>query len=116
MCYHETIIGREGFLTNSLLFIIIFIPSPDEHLLRTSLEDDGEGFFIALFVRKADHKSNKLPGNEQGASPRTTKINKSLSKKKLPVIYFFSNKFRMFLCSAALSKQMSHKSKDTKKF
>lgn len=71
-----------------------------EHLLRTSLEEDGEGFFIALFTRKTDQKPNK-------ASAPTCKTKPS-SKKKVPVSYFFRNKFKMFLYSPALKKRTSH--------
>lgn len=85
----------------------------DEHLLRTSLEEDGEGFFIALFTRKADQqKSQELSENQEGAASAETSYSKPPSEKKMkkvPVSYFFTNSFRMFLYSSALKKRKSHK-------
>ncbi|XP_044952372.1 25S rRNA (cytosine-C(5))-methyltransferase NSUN5 isoform X2 [Hordeum vulgare subsp. vulgare] len=44
-----------------------------EHLLRTDPEDDLEGFFIALFVRKAAAADALEPSNTGGALPRKRK-------------------------------------------
>ncbi|KAL3497451.1 hypothetical protein ACH5RR_040183 [Cinchona calisaya] len=72
-----------------------------QHLLRTDLIEDGEGFFIALFTRKADH--NRVETAEEiregFSSRRYTK------KKKKPVNYFFNKKFRMLLHPPFLMRQ-----------
>lgn len=76
----------------------------DEHLIRTSLEEDGEGFFIALFVRETAAPTNgrnpEEAGKIAGASADIIHKTRCLGKKKKMKSYFFSNMLRMLLYSS----------------
>ncbi|XP_027085362.1 25S rRNA (cytosine-C(5))-methyltransferase NSUN5 isoform X7 [Coffea arabica] len=65
-----------------------------QHLLRTDLVEDGEGFFIALFVRKADKRPQEYAESETCEGYRSKRF---LRKKTEFVNYFFNNRFRMLL-------------------
>ncbi|KAI5669655.1 hypothetical protein M9H77_19508 [Catharanthus roseus] len=75
-----------------------------EHLIRTSLEEDGEGFFIALFVRETAAPTNgrnpEEAGKIAGASADIIHKTRCLGKKKKMKSYFFSNMLRMLLYSS----------------
>jgi len=67
-----------------------------ECLIRTDPAEHGEGFFIALFVRKAAISSECSNKNET-RSFRNTSVIKNAQRKKKRMPFIGTNPFKMWL-------------------